>query len=104
MSDEALPPGDVVQDPNAGAPSAVAQSADATQSSAQPVSSDAGVSPNAESSVAETFEQRVEKRFLEVEAFLMKLPHSIAHAISLGSAEPEELAKRALAHLLDKNQ
>lgn len=104
MSDEqALPPGDVAQDPNAGAPSAVAQSADVTQSSAPPVSNDAGMSPSAASSLAE-LEQRVEQRFLQVEAFLMKLLHSIAHAFSLGSAEPEELAKRAVAHLLDQNQ
>ena len=103
---QTLPPGDVAQDPNVGAPSAVAQSADATQSSAPPASNDAGISPSAASSPAEslTFEQRVEQRFLQVESFLMKLPHSIAHAFSLGSAEPEELAKRAISHLLDHNQ
>ena len=50
-----------------------------------------------------TFEQQVEHRFLALEGYLMKLPHSIAHAFSLGSAEPEEMAQRALAHLFSKN-
>lgn len=45
----------------------------------------------------------LEQRMEALEGYLMKLPHSIAHAFSQGSAEPEELASRALAHLFGKN-
>lgn len=48
------------------------------------------------------FEKRVEERFLALEGYLMKLPHSIAHAFSQGSADPEELASRVLSHLFSK--
>ncbi|VVE00631.1 hypothetical protein PIN31115_02085 [Pandoraea iniqua] len=74
--------------------------------SAPAVSQSAGMLPIGVSSGDEalTFEERVEKRFLALEGFLVKLPHSIAHAISQGSAEPEELAKRALAHLFSQDQ
>ncbi|UEP43146.1 hypothetical protein [Burkholderia sp. B21-005] len=50
------------------------------------------------------FEQRVEQRFLQVEAFIVKLPHSIAHAFHQGSGSVEELAQRAIAHLFGKDQ
>lgn len=93
---------DLPVDPNAAASDA-AVSAPVETVSAEPANADSGVSQTAENSDASlTFEERVEKRFLEIEPFVMKLPHSIAHAISLGSAEPEELAKRALAHLFAK--
>lgn len=79
--------------------------------SAPAASADAGVSQPAanlhgsngqEPAEPQTFEQRCEERFLALEGYLMKLPHSIAHAFSQGSAEPEELASRALAHLFSK--
>jgi len=107
MSDEAqaLPPGDVAPaaDPVPNAvPAAVEPTAE--PASAPSVDGAATTSPSAASSPAEptrllTFEERVEARFLTLEGYLAKLPHSIAHAFSLGSAEPEELATRALAHL-----
>lgn len=93
---------DLPVDPNVAASDA-AVSAPVETASAEPASADSGASQTAENSADNlTFEERVEKRFIEIEAFVMKLPHSIAHAISLGSAEPEELAKRALAHLFAK--
>lgn len=81
-----------------------AESSTAEPASAPRASADAGVSQTDASSPAEpqTFEQRVEARFLALEGYLMKLPHSIAHAFSQGSAEPEELASRALSHLFSK--
>lgn len=51
-----------------------------------------------------TFEQRVEQRFLQVEGFIVKLPHSIAHALSQGSGTVEEMAQRAIIHLFGKDQ
>lgn len=83
-----------------------AGSSTAEPASAPRAPSDAGVSQTAANSDAEpqTFEQRVEARFLALEGYLMKLPHSIAHAFSQGSAEPEELASRTLAHLFGKDQ
>jgi hypothetical protein len=73
---------------------------------ATPVSTDAGSSQLAESSPAEplTFEQLVEQRFLQLEAFIVKLPYSIAHAFHQGSGSVEELAQRAIAHLFGKDQ
>ncbi|MGY6240544.1 hypothetical protein ACW910_24180 (plasmid) [Burkholderia ambifaria] len=56
------------------------------------------------SSASLTFEQRVEQRFLQVEAFIVKLPYSIAHALHQGSGSVEELAERAIAHLFGKDQ
>jgi hypothetical protein len=124
MSDEAqqLPPGDVAQDPNAVAPSAVAQSADVTPLSAPPASNDAGASPIAASSVetvkftaedperlkaliaadTQTFEQRVEERFLALEQALMGLPHSIHTVMSRGSTSAEEFGAAVIAHLFGK--
>lgn len=115
MTDEVqtpLPPGDVAPETASAAPADVPNAAPVVaepttaQASAPSAAGADTTSPIVASSPAEpqTFEQRVEARFLQVEAFLMKLPHSIAHAFSLGSAEPEELAKRAVAHLLDHNQ
>lgn len=84
--------------------SPAAGSSTAEPASAPAASADAGVSQTDESSHAEpaTFEERVEQRFLALEGYLMKLPHSLAHAFSQGSAEPEELASRVLAHLFNK--
>lgn len=89
---------------------AAASNADAAShvesGSATPVSTDAGSSPFAESSPAEsmTFKQLVEQRFLQLEAFIVKLPYSIAHAFHQGSGSVEELAQRAIAHLFGKDQ
>lgn len=60
---------------------------------------EAEAAPMAAPAAASSLEQRLEA----LEGYLMKLPHSIAHAFSQGSAEPEELASRALAHLFGKN-
>lgn len=84
--------------------SSAVESSTAGPTSAPAASADAGESQTAASSPADatTFEERVEQRFLALESYLMKLPHSIAHAFSQGSAEPEELATRVLAHLFSK--
>ncbi|MBU9261976.1 hypothetical protein [Burkholderia multivorans] len=83
-----------------------AESSPVESASATPVSTDAGSSQAAASSVAEplTFEQMVEQRFMQVEAFIVKLPYSIAHAFHQGSGSVEELAQRAIAHLFGKDQ
>ncbi|UEP31607.1 hypothetical protein [Burkholderia sp. B21-007] len=83
-----------------------AESSPVESVSATPVSTDAGSSQPVASSLAEalTFEQRVEQRFLQVEAFIVKLPYSIAHALHQGSGSVEELAQRAIAHLFGKDQ
>lgn len=102
-------PSDAVEVGNAVSPAV--ESSTAEPASALPVSVDAGVSQADASSHGsngqapaepQTFEERVEARFLALEGYLMKLPHSIAHAFSQGSAEPEELATRVLAHLFSK--
>lgn len=49
-----------------------------------------------------TFEQRVEERFLALEAALMKFPASIATVMARGSQEPADFAKSVLAHLFGK--
>lgn len=106
MSDEAqqLPSGDVAQDPNAVAPSAVAQSADVTPLSAPPASNDAGTSQTAANSADEpkTFEQRVEERFMALEQALMGLPHSIHTVLSRGSTSAEEFGAAVIVHLFGK--
>lgn len=93
--------------------SLAAGSSTAEPASAPRAPSDAGVSQTAANSDAEppvpdapqtAFEHRVEARFLALEGYLMKLPHSIAYAFSQGSAEPEELASRTLSHLFSKDQ
>lgn len=91
---------------NAASPVAEQSTAEPASAPAAPVA--AGVSPTVANSPAEpeTFEQRVEARFLALEGYLMKLPHSIAHAFSISSmatTDAEEIGKRALAHLFGKN-
>ncbi|OWT62018.1 hypothetical protein [Candidimonas nitroreducens] len=93
-------------DPNGAASNAAAPSTGAPTASAEAAPSTAGASPSDGNSDDEslTFEERVEKRFVELEHFLLKLPRSIMHALHGGSGTPEEVAQRATQHLLDKNQ
>lgn len=88
------------EDPNVGA-SAAAASSPVESASAIPASIDAGSSQAVVSSPAEplTFEQMVEQRFLVLEGYLVRLPHSIAYAFHQGSASAEEMAQRAIKHL-----
>lgn len=86
------------------APAADASST-ADSASATPVSIAATSSPSDASSRVDgthSFEQRVEDRFLQLEGFLMKLPHSIHHAMSQGSADAEEFVGRVVKHLFSK--
>jgi hypothetical protein len=94
-------PGEAFADASDAAASSPVESVSAT-----PASIDAGSSQPAESSAAEplTFEQRVEQRFMQVEAFIVRLPYSIAHALHQGSGSVEELAQRAIAHLFGKDK
>lgn len=131
MTDEMqLPPGDVApataehapaEDPNAVA-SAAAPSSTAETTSAPTVSADAGVSQTAASSAdlsvaaapapdpsndpsltaPQTFEQRVEARFLELEQHFLNLPHAIAQAN--GHPEPASWGTRVLNFLFGKNE
>lgn len=106
MTDEVqLPPGDTApepaQDPNV-AVSAVAPSSTVETASAPTVSDAAGVSQPAASSPAETFEQRVEARFLALEQHFMNLPHAIAQAN--GHPEPASWGSRVLNFLFGKNE
>lgn len=67
-------------------------------------SSPAVSAPDASPSVAA--EGSLEQRMEALEGYLMKLPHSIAHALSIssfGSDSVDEIGKRALAHLFGKN-
>jgi len=59
------------------------------------------VTPAAEEA-PKTFEQRVEDRFLQLEQFLVALPHSIATVLARGSMETEEFAKQVVEHLFTK--
>lgn len=117
MADETtLPPGDAVpssteSDPNV-AVSAAAPSSTVETVSAPTVSADAGVSQTAASSPAEltaaapaiqqTFEQRVEARFLALEQHFMNLPHAIAQAN--GHPEPASWCERVIHFLFGKNE
>ncbi|UEP23112.1 hypothetical protein LL999_22980 [Burkholderia ambifaria] len=94
-----------VEDPNVGV-LAVAALSPVESGSVTLASTDGGSSQPVASSPAETltFEQMVEQRFLQVEAFIVKLPYSIAHALHQGSGSVEELAQRAIAHLFGKDQ
>lgn len=93
-------------DPNGAASNADGASPVAPMACADAAPSTAGTLLSTANSTDEplTFEQLVEKRFLEVEQFLLKLPRSMMHALSEGSGTPDEVAQRATAHLLDKNK
>lgn len=121
------------EDPNVAA-SVAEPSSTAETVSAPTVSADAGASQPAASSPAEagkvpasvavasspvaeaapsqtapaaepqTFEQRVELRFLALEQHLMNLPHSIMYVMQQGSMEAEEFAGRVLVHLFSKDK
>lgn len=58
--------------------------------------------PSAENSDAEpkTFEQRVEERFLKLEAAIMQLPASIHAVMSNGSMEAEDFGAAVVKHVL----
>lgn len=82
--------------------SSTADSASAMPASTGDISSPSGASSLADAVDARTFEERVEDRFLQLEGFLMRLPRSIHHAMSQGSADVEEFAGRVVAHLFSK--
>ncbi|WP_257834532.1 hypothetical protein [Burkholderia glumae] len=94
-----------VAEPGEDAAPAADGSSTADSAFATPVSTGDISSPSDASSLVDdtrSFEQRVEDRFLQLEGFLMRLPHSIHHAMSQGSADAEEFVGRVVKHLFSK--